>query len=42
MEENELTFKIVLIGSVGTGKTNIASRYIKDEFKENTAATVGV
>jgi small GTP-binding protein len=34
--------KIVVIGSVGTGKTNIASRYVKDEFNPFPKGTVGV
>lgn len=35
-------FKIVVIGSMGTGKTNIATRYIKNQFIENQKSTVGV
>jgi hypothetical protein len=35
-------FKIVVIGSTGTGKTNIGTRYIRNEFNESQKATVGV
>lgn len=35
-------YKIVIIGSMGTGKTNIATRFIKDEYNEASRATVGV
>lgn len=31
MDDYEM-FKIVIIGSMGTGKTNIATRFIKDEY----------
>lgn len=35
-------FKIVVIGSSGTGKTNISTRYIRDQFMEGQKTTVGV
>ena len=35
-------FKIVIIGSTNTGKTNIATRYIRNQFNESQKATVGV
>ena len=35
-------FKIVIIGSAGTGKTNIATRYILDQFSQVPQATIGV
>jgi small GTP-binding protein len=35
-------FKIVIIGSVNTGKTNIATKYIRNEFNPASKATVGV
>ena len=35
-------FKLVLIGDSSVGKTNILGRYLKNEFKENSKATVGV
>ena len=44
-EENnnfELLYKIIIIGDSGVGKSNILSRYIKDEFHIDSKATVGV
>lgn len=34
--------KLVLIGDSGVGKSNILTRYTKDEFQLNSLATVGV
>lgn len=34
--------KVVLVGDSGVGKTNILSRYIKDEFMSESKATLGV
>lgn len=42
MDDDHEMFKIVVIGSSGTGKTNISTRYIKNEFNELQKATVGV
>ena len=39
-EEKE-PIKIILLGDSGVGKTNIISRYLKDEFNKNTASTIG-
>ena len=42
-EENyDMIFKLVLIGDSFVGKTNIMSKYLKNEFHENSKATVGV
>ena len=42
-EENyDVLFKIVLIGDSFVGKTNIMSKYLKNEFYEDSKATVGV
>ena len=42
-EENyEMMFKVVLVGDSFVGKTNIMSKYLKDEFHEDSKATVGV
>ena len=41
-ENYDLIFKLVLIGDSGVGKTNILSRYIKNEFSIATKSTVGV
>ena len=37
-----LLYKIIIIGDSGVGKSNILSRYIKDEFAINQKSTVGV
>jgi len=37
-----MIFKVVLIGDSGVGKSNILSRYIRDEFSIETKSTVGV
>ena len=37
-----LLYKIIIIGDSGVGKSNILSRYIKDEFAVNQKSTVGV
>ena len=41
-EEYNIIFKVVLIGDSSVGKTNILSRYIKDDFSIETKNTVGV
>ena len=42
-EENyDVLFKIVLIGDSFVGKTNIMSKYLMNEFHEDSKATVGV
>ncbi len=41
-EDYDMIFKVVLIGDSGVGKTNILSRYMKNEFNFDTKATVGV
>ena len=38
----ELLYKIIIIGDTGVGKSNILSRYLKDEFREDSKSTVGV
>jgi small GTP-binding protein len=35
-------FKIVVIGRSGTGKTNISTRFTKNQFSEVTKMTAGV
>ena len=41
-EEYEMMAKIILIGDSSVGKTNIMSKYLKNQFNENSKATVGV
>ena len=41
-EEYDYLFKIVLIGDSGVGKTNILTRFIKNEFNLESKPTIGV
>jgi small GTP-binding protein len=41
-EEYDIIFKTVLVGDSGVGKTNILSRYTRDEFSIETKSTIGV
>ena len=41
-ESYEMMFKVVIVGDSFVGKTNIMSKYLKNEFHEDTKATVGV
>jgi len=38
----ELLYKIIIIGDAAVGKSNILTRYIKNEFCQNSKSTVGV
>eukprot|EP00826_Nyctotherus_ovalis_P056520 TRINITY_DN7648_c0_g1_i3.p1 TRINITY_DN7648_c0_g1~~TRINITY_DN7648_c0_g1_i3.p1 ORF type:complete len:155 (+),score=53.28 TRINITY_DN7648_c0_g1_i3:157-621(+) len=38
----DYTFKVVMVGSCGVGKTQLVSRFTKDEFAENYLETIGV
>jgi small GTP-binding protein len=40
--DNEYVFKIVLIGDSGVGKSNILSRFTKQEFNYESKTTIGV
>lgn len=42
LEKVDYSFKIVLVGNCGVGKSNILSRYIKDKFDHNSDSTIGV
>jgi GTPase SAR1 family protein len=42
MDDEQPMVKIVVIGNSGTGKTNLSTRYILNEFSESRKATVGV
>ncbi|KAJ3423343.1 ras-related protein rab11 [Anaeramoeba flamelloides] len=41
-EEYDLLFKIVLIGDSGVGKSNLLSRFCRDEFNMESKSTIGV
>ena len=41
-EKNPKSFKVVLLGESGVGKTSIVNRYTKDTFEENILSTAGV
>ena len=41
-EEYDLLFKIVLIGDSGVGKSNILTRYTRNEFNLESKTTIGV
>jgi Ras-related protein Rab-11A len=41
-DDYDMIYKIILIGDSGVGKTNLLSRYTKNEFNLNTKTTVGV
>ena len=41
-DDYDMIFKVVLIGDSGVGKSNILSRYLKNEFNFESKATVGV
>ena len=39
---NLQSFKVVLMGDSGVGKTSTVNRYIKDTFADNIVSTTGV
>ena len=41
-DEYDMIIKMVLIGDSSVGKTNIMSKFLKNEFREDSRATVGV
>ena len=42
LEGEDYIFKIILTGESGVGKSNLMSRFAKNEFHINTKATIGV
>ena len=38
----DMLFKLILLGDSAVGKTNILSKYLRDEFDQNSKSTVGV
>jgi Ras-related protein Rab-11A len=42
MEECDFTYKVVVIGDSGVGKSNLLTRYVRNEFSFKTKPTVGV
>ena len=40
--ENPDSFKVVLLGESGVGKTSILNRFIKNSFIDNIVSTAGV
>ena len=41
-EDNMPSFKIVLMGTSGVGKTSIINRYIKQSFDNDVLSTTGI
>jgi small GTP-binding protein len=41
-DEYDLIFKLLLVGDSGVGKTNITTRFAKDQFDLESKATIGV
>ena len=41
-EEIDLLLKIVIVGDSGVGKSNLLTRFSKNEFKLETKSTIGV
>ena len=41
-DELDYLLKVIIVGDSGVGKTNILTRFLKDNFTEETQATIGV
>ncbi len=41
-EQEDYSIKIVVVGDSGVGKSNILSRFVQNEFNQDSKATVGV
>ncbi len=42
VNNTDFTFKVVISGSCGVGKTNLISRFIEDKFDDSQLSTIGV
>lgn len=41
-QKEDFNFKLVIVGDCAVGKSNLLSRYIKNEFNKETKSTIGV
>lgn len=41
-ENEDFTIKVVIVGNSGVGKSNLLSRFVQNEFSNDSRATVGV
>ena len=41
-DEYDYLFKLIIVGDTNVGKTNIMSKYIRDQFNINSKSTIGV
>ena len=41
-DEYDYLFKLIIVGDSNVGKTNIMSKYIRDQFNFNSKSTIGV
>ena len=39
---SDYTFKIIVVGASGVGKTAVVQRYVRKSFKEHDTSTIGV
>ena len=41
-KDSPVPFKVIIVGESGVGKTQLASRYLNDNFSPNLQMTIGV